>query len=196
MEDNMRKRMYKYVWLGHSAVQQKLTEHCKSTITKLKKQQQQQQKYSKTSIIFPRSPGFSVDASLWGCRFDPWPYSVGWGSGTAISCSSNLTATLGISMCRRCGYKKKKIEPDFSFLEMGIINIIEKARIMVLSWIRIGSTKWSHGFQHVQIETKINTHVKTDRCMCVCMYINAYFLAFSPRELGNSNIPAVSTSSS
>ena len=29
--------MYKYVWLGHSAVQQKLTEHCKSTITKLKK---------------------------------------------------------------------------------------------------------------------------------------------------------------
>ena len=34
MWDNMRKRMYVYiyVWLGHFAIQQKLTEYCKSTI--------------------------------------------------------------------------------------------------------------------------------------------------------------------
>ena len=37
-EDNVRKRMYVYVWLGYFAVQQKLTEHCKSTIIlKIKK---------------------------------------------------------------------------------------------------------------------------------------------------------------
>ena len=23
----------------------------------------------------------------WGCNFDPWPHSVGWGSGIAVSCS-------------------------------------------------------------------------------------------------------------
>ena len=33
-EDNMRKRMHIYVKLGHFAVQQKLTEHCKSAIIK------------------------------------------------------------------------------------------------------------------------------------------------------------------
>ena len=34
MEDNVKKkRMYINVYLGHFAVQQKLTEHCKSTIT-------------------------------------------------------------------------------------------------------------------------------------------------------------------
>jgi len=32
MEDNVRKRIYIYVWLGHFAVQYKLIEHCKSTI--------------------------------------------------------------------------------------------------------------------------------------------------------------------
>ena len=32
MEDNVRKRMYVYVYLGHFAVQQKMTEHYKSTI--------------------------------------------------------------------------------------------------------------------------------------------------------------------
>ena len=32
MEDIMRKRMYIYVYLGHFAAQQKLTEHHKSTI--------------------------------------------------------------------------------------------------------------------------------------------------------------------
>ena len=37
LEDNVRKRMYIYAWLGHFGVQQKSTEHCKSTIT-LKKQ--------------------------------------------------------------------------------------------------------------------------------------------------------------
>ena len=35
MEDNVRKRMSMYVWLGHFAVQQKLTEHCKSIIIKI-----------------------------------------------------------------------------------------------------------------------------------------------------------------
>ena len=29
MEDNMRKRIYICVWLGHYAVQQKLTQYCK-----------------------------------------------------------------------------------------------------------------------------------------------------------------------
>ena len=32
MEDNMRMRMYINVWLDHIAVQEKLTQHCKSTI--------------------------------------------------------------------------------------------------------------------------------------------------------------------
>ena len=32
MEDSARKGMYIYVWLGNLAVQQKLTEHCKSSI--------------------------------------------------------------------------------------------------------------------------------------------------------------------
>ena len=30
----MRKRAYVYIWLGHSVVQHKLIEHCKSTIIK------------------------------------------------------------------------------------------------------------------------------------------------------------------
>ena len=34
MKDNVRKRMYTYVKLGHFAVQQKLSEHCKSTMIK------------------------------------------------------------------------------------------------------------------------------------------------------------------
>ena len=34
VEDNMRKRMYVCMGLGHFAVQQNLTEHCKSTIIK------------------------------------------------------------------------------------------------------------------------------------------------------------------
>jgi len=34
MEDNVKKRMHIYVLLGHSAIQQKLTEHYKSTIIK------------------------------------------------------------------------------------------------------------------------------------------------------------------
>ena len=32
MKDNMRKRVYTDVWLGHSAIQQKVTEQRKSTI--------------------------------------------------------------------------------------------------------------------------------------------------------------------
>ena len=32
MEDNMKQKMYIYVCLGNFAVQQKLTEHCKTTI--------------------------------------------------------------------------------------------------------------------------------------------------------------------
>ena len=36
IEDNMRKRMYIYVWLGHFAVQLKLAQHCRSTILKYK----------------------------------------------------------------------------------------------------------------------------------------------------------------
>ena len=34
MEDNVRKKIYIYVWLGHFAVQQRLKEHCKSVIIK------------------------------------------------------------------------------------------------------------------------------------------------------------------
>ena len=34
MEDSVRKRMYIFVQLGCYAVQQKLTEHCKSTLVK------------------------------------------------------------------------------------------------------------------------------------------------------------------
>ena len=32
MEDNMKKRMYTYVYVGHNAVKEKLTELCKSTV--------------------------------------------------------------------------------------------------------------------------------------------------------------------
>ena len=47
MEDKERKRMYTYVWLGHFAVQQKVTEHCQSTmikknLTKIKKRSEEQ----------------------------------------------------------------------------------------------------------------------------------------------------------
>ena len=34
MEDNVKKRIVIYILLGHSAVHQKLTEHCKSIIIK------------------------------------------------------------------------------------------------------------------------------------------------------------------
>ena len=37
MEGNTKKRMYMDVWLGHFAVEQKLTEHCESTIIKKNK---------------------------------------------------------------------------------------------------------------------------------------------------------------
>ena len=36
MEDSMRKRMYIYAWLGHTAEQQKLIPHCELTILYLK----------------------------------------------------------------------------------------------------------------------------------------------------------------
>ena len=35
MEDNVRKRMHRYEELGHFDVQQKWTEHCKSTLIKI-----------------------------------------------------------------------------------------------------------------------------------------------------------------
>ena len=44
MEDNMRKRMYVCVWLGHFAVQQKLVQHCKSTILQLKERKKETNK--------------------------------------------------------------------------------------------------------------------------------------------------------
>ena len=50
MEDNVRKRMDIYVWLGHYAVQQTLTEQCKSTITEkhknLKKERKREHIYA------------------------------------------------------------------------------------------------------------------------------------------------------
>ena len=66
---------------------------------------------------------------LVGCGFDPWPQSVGEGSGAAIlwcrsqmqlgshmavavvsagSCSFNLTPSLGATICLWCGPKKVK----------------------------------------------------------------------------------------
>ena len=53
MEDNERKRMYIYVSLGHFAVQQKLTEHCKSTTIKKEKIKKQKIKLYKILAIFP-----------------------------------------------------------------------------------------------------------------------------------------------
>ena len=65
----------------------------------------------------------------WGHRFDPWPCSVGLGSGVAVSCgkvadeawicvavavapagnySSDSAPSLGTSMCHRCSPKKTK----------------------------------------------------------------------------------------
>ena len=37
MEDNVREEMFIYIGLGHFAVQQKLAQHCKSTIILKKK---------------------------------------------------------------------------------------------------------------------------------------------------------------
>ena len=67
----------------------------------------------------------------WGCGFDPWPHSVGWGSGivmslvtdaagiprhcgcgVARSCSSNSTPSLGTSICCECGPKKTKTKQN------------------------------------------------------------------------------------
>ena len=45
---------------------------------------------------------------------DPWPRSVGWGSGTAVCCGVgwqrqlNLTSSLGTSTCCGCSPKKQK----------------------------------------------------------------------------------------
>ena len=50
----------------------------------------------------------------WGCGFDPWSCSVGWGSGIAEavawagSHSSNLAPSLGASICHMCSPKKQK----------------------------------------------------------------------------------------
>ena len=74
--------------------------------------------------------GNKSDWESWGCGFDPWPCSVGWGSGVAMSCGIGCrrgldlvlmwlwhrpTATapirppsLGTSMCHGCGHKKTK----------------------------------------------------------------------------------------
>ena len=51
--------------------------------------------------------------SLWGCGFDPWPRSVGCGSGIATSCGIGLQLQLWFepwprtSIFHRWGYKKR-----------------------------------------------------------------------------------------
>ena len=58
--------------------------------------------------------GNESDQELRGCGFDPWPRSVGKGSGVAVavvrvgSYSSDQTPSLGTSICRGCGPKKMK----------------------------------------------------------------------------------------
>ena len=76
------------------------------------------------------SAGNKPNKYPWGCRFNPWPHSVGQGFSLAVSCgvghrcSSDPTLlwlwcspaatapiqplTLGTSMCLRCGPKKNK----------------------------------------------------------------------------------------
>ena len=34
------------------------------------------------------------DEEPWGCGFDPWPCSVGWGSGVALSCGVDCRQSL------------------------------------------------------------------------------------------------------
>ena len=57
MEKNMKKRMYTCVQLSHFAVEQRLAQHCKSTILELKK------KWNKEKQIVPR--GHTEDRN-WG----------------------------------------------------------------------------------------------------------------------------------
>ena len=82
MEDNVRKRMYIYirvyryshVWLGHFVVQQKLTEHCKSTIIKKKLKKEKcniDYLISKRSTVVERwGPGARILA-FWMCSQMP-----------------------------------------------------------------------------------------------------------------------------
>ena len=53
--------------------------------------------------------------SLWGCGFNPWPHSVGWGSSIATSCvasscNSNSSIGLGTSIWDEAIKRKKKLK--------------------------------------------------------------------------------------
>ena len=54
--DNMRKRMYIYVEPGHFNVQKELSEHCKSTVIKIKKKENRDLKLNGPSNIAKRPP--------------------------------------------------------------------------------------------------------------------------------------------
>ena len=62
MEANVKKRMYMDIWLDHSAVQQKLTEHCKSTIIKffLKKKEIRLSKEKKRDLARKKKKEFWI----------------------------------------------------------------------------------------------------------------------------------------
>ena len=55
MEGNIKKGMKMYVWLGHFAVEQKLAQHCKSTIEidrkKMSKNNQKRQQQKQKSVL-------------------------------------------------------------------------------------------------------------------------------------------------
>ena len=85
MEDNVKKRMYMDVWLGQFAVQQKLTEQCKSTIIKNKDKCLKVFKIIRKQE-FPMLSRNESDEHPWGCEFDLWPRWEGWGSSITVSC--------------------------------------------------------------------------------------------------------------
>ena len=58
MDDNVRKSIYIYIymWMGHFAIQQKLTEHCKLTITEKIKILQKKKKKEQAIYQTPQRP--------------------------------------------------------------------------------------------------------------------------------------------
>ena len=66
MEDNVRKRMSLYVYLGHLAAQQKWTEHCTSTIIKKLKHKHRSKHHSENPRKVKSSP--NSDLQIRGVR--------------------------------------------------------------------------------------------------------------------------------
>ena len=56
--------------------------------------------------------GNESDYHPWGCRFDPWPRSVGKGSGIAMSCGVGHRRSLDPGVGQQLKKKKTKFSSD------------------------------------------------------------------------------------